>query len=177
MENEALKVLFERRSIRKFKPEQIKDEELDAVLKAGTFAPTAMGLQSPLIVAVQNEKDIAKINELSSRNREVVRPGLPYYGAPTIILIFYTDRAVNEFLGNMDAASVCTNMLNAAYAVGLGSCWINRCREIFESDEGKELLKKWGITEHVTGVASIALGYADMEAVAKPRRDGYIKKV
>ena len=106
------------------------------------------------------------------------RPGtLPYYGAPTIILIFSTDLAFNEFLGNLDAASVCTNMLNAAYAVGLGSCWIHRCHEIFSQEGGKELLKKWGITENVRGVASIALGYADMEGVAKPRREGYVKKV
>ena len=93
MKQEALEVLYNRRAIRKFKPEQIKDEELDAVLKAGTYAPTGMGLQSPLIVSVQNPDDVAKLNELSSvileKGAGVKRPGLPYYGAPTIILIFY----------------------------------------------------------------------------------------
>ena len=175
---DALECLKNRRSIRKFKPEQIKDEELDKVIEAGTYAPTAMGLQSPLIVAVQNKEDVDKINELSlsimGRNP---RPGtMPYYGAPTIILIFYTEIARNEFLGYMDAASVCVNMLNAAYAVGLGSCWINRAHEIFETKEGKKLLEKWGIKEKVVGVASIALGYADMEAEPKPRREGYVIK-
>lgn len=178
MNNEALKVLLERRAIRKYKPEQIKDEELEVVIKAGEYAPTAMGLQSPLIVAVQNPEDIAKLNELSEKIMGVnPRPGmLPYYGAPTIILIFYTEIARNGFLGTLDASAVCTNMLNAAYAAGLGSCWINRCKEIFELDEGKALLKKWGITEKVEGIASIALGYADQELPEpKPRRDGYAK--
>ena len=184
MQNKALEVLFNRRAIRKFKSTQIKDSELDLVLKAGEFAPTAMGLQSPLIVAVQNPDDVDKLNELSlkimfEKHQGNPRPGtLPYYGAPTIILIFYTELAKNDLLGTLDASAVCTNMLNAAYAVGLGSCWINRCKEVFELKEGKELLKKWGIKENVVGVASIALGYADMEQpTPKPRRDGYAIKV
>lgn len=182
MKQEALEVLYNRRAIRKFKPEQIKDEELDAVLKAGTYAPTGMGLQSPLIVSVQNPDDVAKLNELSAAILEkgagVKRPGLPYYGAPTIILIFYTEIAKSDYFGILDSSAVCTNMLNAAYAVGLGSCWIHRCKEIFELEEGKALLRKWGINEKVVGVASIALGYSDMEQpLPRPRRDGYVIKI
>ena len=178
---DALEVLYNRRAIRKFKPEQIKDEELDAVLKAGIYAPTAMGLQSPLIVAVQNPEDVATLNELSKKimsgGNGIIRPGLPYYGAPTIILIFYTEIARSDYFGVLDASSVCTNMLNAAYAVGLGSCWIHRCKEIFELDEGMALLEKWGIKEKVVGVASIALGYSDMpQPEPKPRREGYVIK-
>lgn len=182
MNNETLETLFNRRSIRKFKSQQIKDEELDAVLKAGTYAPTAMGLQSPLIIAVQNKEDVQTINRLSfeimMKGLGINRDGTAYYGAPTIILIFYTSLAKSDFLGTLDASSVCTNILNAAYSIGLGSCWINRCKEVFETIEGKALLKKWGITEEVHGVASIALGYPDVEhPTPKPRRDGYIIKV
>ena len=174
MKKEALEVLKNRRAIRKFKPEQIKDEELKLILEAGTYAPTAMGMQSPLIIAVQDKEDVTKLNELSAGI--MGREGLPYYGAPTIIIIFRTDIARNEFLGTLDAAAVCTNMLNAAYAVGLGSVWIHRSKEIFESEEGKKLLKKWGIDENVYGVASIALGYSDQEhPTPKPRREGYVK--
>lgn len=178
MKQEALEVLRNRRAIRKFKPEQIKEEELDAVLEAGTYAPTGMGLQTPLIVAVQNPEDIAELNRLSAEIMN--RPGVttPYYGAPTIIIVFATERARTEFLGELDAASVTVNMLNAAYAVGLGSCWIHRAREIFDSNEGKALLKKWGIEEPVRGVTSIALGYSDMpHPEPKERREGYIKKI
>ena len=177
----ALEVLYNRRAIRRFKPEQIKDEELDAVLKAGTLAPTAMGLQSPLIVSVQNPDDVKTLNDLSLKimnlNVGPLREGLPYYCAPTIIIIFYTEIARSEYFGVLDASSVCTNMLNAAYAVGLGSCWIHRCKEIFELPEGKALLQKWGIKEKVVGVASIALGYSDMpQPEPKPRREGYVIK-
>ena len=182
MNKEALEVLYNRRSIRRFKSEQIKDEELDYVLKAGMYAPSGMGLQSPIIIAVQNKDDVALLNKLSleemNRGGGIRREGLPYYGAPTIILIAYTDRAKNEFLGTLDAASACTNMLNAAYAIGLGSCWIHRCHEILESLEGQKLLEKWGIKEKVVGIASIALGYKDMdEPEPKPRRDGYVVKI
>ena len=176
MKNEALEVLYNRRAIRKFKPEQIKDEELDAVLKAGTFAPTAMGLQSPLIVSVQDKDDVAELNRLSAK--VAGREGQMYYGAPTIIIVFYTEIARSDYFGILDASSVITNMLNAAYAVGLGSCWIHRSKEIFEMDEGIALLKKWGINEKVVGVASMALGYSDMpHPESKPRREGYVIKI
>ena len=179
---DALEVLYNRRAIRKFKSEQIKDEDLDAILKAGTFAPTGMGLQSPLIVSIQNPEDVATLNRLSlqimNANGGPRREGLPYYGAPTIILIFYTERAKSDYFGILDSASVCTNMLNAAYALGLGTCWIHRCKEVFELEEGKALLKKWNITEKVVGVASIALGYPDMpNPEPKPRREGYVIKI
>ena len=174
MTNQALEVLLTRRSIRKFKPEQIKDEELKTVLEAGTYAPTAMGLQSPFIVAVQNKEDVAILNKLSANI--MGRDALPYYGAPTIILVFYTTIARTDTLGILDAAAVTTNMLNAAHAIGLASCWINRAKEIFESKQGEVLLKKWGIEEKLVGVASIALGYADQEQpTPKPRREGYVK--
>lgn len=174
MKKEALEVLRNRRSVRKFKSEQIKDEELKLVLEAGTYAPTAMGLQSPLIVAVQNKEDVALIDKLSARI--MGRDTAAYYGAPTIVLVFYTEIARTDYLGILDASAVCTNMLNAAYAVGLGSVWINRCKEVFETEEGKALLKKWGVNEKVVGVASMALGYADQEnPEPKPRREGSTK--
>ena len=176
MKEAGLEVLYNRRAIRKFKPDQIKDEELDLVLKAGMYAPTAMGLQSPLIVAIQNKDDILKVNELSSKASG--RDGSPYYHAPTIIIIFGTARTPIEELTILDSAAVCTNMLNAAYAVGLGSVWINCPRKVFENEEGEALLKKWGINEKVFSVASIALGYPDQEhPTPKPRREGYVKKI
>ncbi|MBO4682439.1 MAG: nitroreductase family protein [Bacilli bacterium] len=177
---DAMEMLLNRRSIRKFKKEQIKDEELKAVIKAGMYAPTAMGLQSPLIVAVQDPDDIAMINQIKmDLNKGAgfpIRPGLPYYDAPTIIVVFTTTRAKDEFLGTLDAAAVNTNMLNAAYALGLGGVWIHRADGIFATEEGKKLLKKWGITEEVKGIASMAIGYPDCEnPEPRPRREGYYK--
>ncbi len=171
---EAVDVLKNRRAIRKFKPEQIKDEELNIVLEAGTYAPTGAGTQGVQIVAVQTPEYVAKVDELNAK--AMGSPGAhPYYGAPTIVLIFETDKCVTH---ELDGAAVCTNMVNAAYAAGLGSCWIHRSKQVFETEEGKELLKKWGLPETLTGVASIALGYADCEnPEPKPRKADYCVRV
>ena len=162
MENEVLKVLKERRSIRSFRPEQIAEEELTAVLEAGTWAPTGHGGQSPVIVAVQNEADRAALTRL---NALFVPQKDPYYGAPTIILVL---APAGHPTGVEDAVAVTENLLLAAHAAGLGACWINRAQYMFETVEGKELLKKWGVEGHWKGVTSIAMGYPAAEA-PKPR--------
>lgn len=174
MKYEALEVLKNRRAIRAYKPEQITDEALNAVLEAGTYAPTGGGTQGVKIVAVQSPENVAAVDALNAK--VLNNPGAhPYYGAPTILLVFETEAS---FTHELDGAAVCTNMLNAAYAVGLGSCWIHRCKQMFELPEGKALLKRWGLPETLTGVASIALGYADCEQpTAKPRKADYITRV
>ena len=174
MTTEALEVLKNRRAIRKYKPEQITEEELQAVVEAGTYAPTGGGKQGVQIVVVQKPDDIAEVNRLNGA--VMGNPNAqPYYGAPTILLVFETEDC---FTHELDGAAVCTNMLNAAYAVGLGSCWIHRTKQVFESDEGKALLKKWGLSDTLVGVASIALGYADFEQPKpKPRKADYVVRV
>lgn len=171
MKQEALEVLKNRRAIRKFKADQITKEELAAVLEAGTFAPTGAGTQGVQIVAVQTPAYLERVRALNARI--LGRPGMdPYYGAPTVVLVFETEKCYTHML---DGAAVCTNMVNAAYAAGLGSCWIHRCKEMFETPEGKELLKEWGLPENLTGVSSLALGYADCpQPKAAPRREGYV---
>lgn len=170
MKNEALEVMRSRRAIRKFKPEQITQEELLAVLEAGTYAPTGRNTQSPWIIAVQDKEErdaVAKLNaSIMGSDRD------PYYGAPTIILVVAPD----DLFGVINSSAVLTNMVNAAYAAGLGSCWIHRPKEMFETEEGKAMLKKWGIPDGMAGVGSIALGYADMETPAAPaRKEGYYR--
>ena len=174
MKTEALEVLKNRRAIRKFKPEQIAEEELQAVVEAGTYAPTGGGKQGVQIVVVQKPEDVAEVNRLNGA--VMGNPnGKPYYGAPTILLVFETEDCMTH---ELDGAAVCTNLLNAAYAVGLGSCWIHRTKQVFESDEGKALLRKWGLSETLVGVASVALGYADGDAPQpKPRKADYVVRV
>ena len=170
MKKEAIEVLMNRRSVRKFKPEQITDEQLKIVLDAGTYAPTAKGEQRPYIVAVQ---DKATRDAVAALNAKVIgMSNDTYYGAPTIILVL---APADEF-GPLDAAAVETNMLNAAYACGLGSCWIHRANAMFKTEEGKAMLRQWGLDESLDGWCSIALGYADMDAPApKPRKEGYYR--
>ena len=129
MKNQAMyDGLIERRSIRSFKPEQVSDEDLQAVLKAGTYAPTAMGAQAPIIIAVQNPEDVKALNAL---NAVFGAGSTPYYGAPTVLLILTPQ---GNAVGTLDGASVATTLLNAAHAVGLGACWINRAQLMFQTN-------------------------------------------
>ena len=140
MTNETLETIKSRRSCRAYKPEQITDEELNAVLEAGTYAASAMGRQSAKIVVV--------LADAGSKN------------------------AVQ------DGSLVMGNLMLAAASLGLGSCWINRAKEEFESDEGKALLRQWGIEGDWVGVGHCILGYpaADPKPAA-PRKPDYIVKV
>ena len=136
MNEEMLRGLTSRRSNRAFAPEQITDEELHKVLAAGMNAPTAKNGQSPIIIAVQNPDEVAAVNAL---NAKFTPNANPYYGAPTILLVL-VPRGFP--LGNLDGAAVLTNLCNGAYAAGLASCWINRPQFMFETNEGREMLKR-----------------------------------
>ena len=171
MNTEALKLLKERRSCRSYKPEQITDAELDAVLEAGTYAPAAGGKQSAIIVAVQNPETIAQLRKM---NAEIMgNPDSdPFYGAPTVLVVL----AEKDFpVGIYDGCCVMDNLLNAAEAAGLGSCWIHRAREEFESAEGKALLAKWGIEGDYVGIGHCILGYREGDRPAPaPRKENYV---
>ena len=172
--NETLKVLKERRSCRKYLPDQIRDEELDAILEAGTHAPTGMGRQSPVIIAVQNAEVIAK---LSKMNAEVMgTDGDPFYGAPTVVVVL-ADPAVRTYL--YDGALVMGNLMNAAHAVGVDSCYIFRAKEVFASPEGKALLREWGVPENYEGIGNCILGYRAEGGIKPPlpRKKNYIVKI
>lgn len=174
MTNPVLEALKNRRSIRKYRAEQITEEELNAVLEAGMYAPTGMNRQSPLMVVVQDADTIA---ELSRMNAAVMgqKDTDPFYGAPTVIIVLADSENYNGFA---DGSLVMGNLMNAAYSVGLGSCWINRAREVFETVEGRALLRSWGIEDKYTGVGNCILGYPDCtHPEAKPRKDGYVIRV
>lgn len=171
---ETLIDLKTRRSCRKYKPEQIKKEELNSILEAGTYAPTGRGAQSPIIVSVQ---DRATRDYLSKLNAKVMGSDIdPFYGAPTVIVVL-AERNRNTYVddGNM----VISNLLNAAHAVGVDSCYIYRAREVFNAEEGKELLKKWGVHGDYEGIGNVILGYGLPEGIkeAAPRKEGYIIRV
>ena len=167
----GLETLYERRSIRKYKAEQISNDELELVIKAGVCAPTAMNYQSPIIVAVQNPDEVKNLSRLNARimGKEDTDP---FYGAPTVLVVLADANNKNAV---KDGSLVMGNLLNAAYAVGLGSCWINRATELFEMQEGKDLLKKWGIEGEYIGIGNCILGYPDQEHPAmKPRKENYV---
>ena len=174
MENEIIRALKERRSVRSYKPEQITDDELKTVLEAGTWAPTAKGLRDPWIVAVQNPALLKRISRMNAAVWE--RDDIdPFYGAPTFVLVFGSADWVNAV---PDGSLVLGNMMNAAHAIGLGSCWINREREMFATDEGKALMAELGLPDGLIGIGALALGYpAAPPKDPKPRKENYYRIV
>ena len=171
--NTALDALKNRRSCRSFEPRQISREELDAVLEAGTFAPTGMGEQSPVIVAIQ---DAAVRDKLSQMNARIMGADSdPFYGAPTVLVVLASKKSPTYLY---DGSCVMANLLNAAEAVGLGSCWIHRAKEEFESAEGQELLRAWNLEGDLEGIGHCVLGYRTGEIPAPaPRKEGYVVRV
>ena len=173
IQNEILNAIASRRSCRAYKPEQITAEELEAVTIAGTWAATAMGRQSPVMVAVQDKETLAELSRLNAAVMGTQND--PFYGAPTAVLVLGEKNNPN---GVQDASLVMGNLLLAASGIGLGSCWINRAMELFDRPEGKELLKKWGLPETYRGVGNCILGYVEGDLPApKPRKDGWILRV
>lgn len=154
--NETLKTLETRRSCKNFAPDMIGQEELQAIIKAGTYAPTGRGKQSPVIVAVTDKKIRDSISEANRKIGGWEQGFDPFYGAP-VILIVLADKTVNTYL--YDGSLVMGNLMNAAASLGVGSCWIHRAKEEFESDWGKSLLREWGIEGEYEGIGHCALGY------------------
>ena len=173
--NEALNNLLTRRSCRAYKAEPIKQEELEAILKAGTYAPTSMGQQSPFIVATQDPELIARIERL---NAAVLGDpeGKPFYGAPALAVVFGDP---TTSVGIPDGNLVMANLLNAANAVGVDSCYIWRARESFATEAGKALKKAWDIPENYVGMGNVILGYGRPEGKkeAAPRKADYVRRV
>ncbi len=171
--NETLQNLLKRRSVRAYLPKQVEESLLEQVLEAGTYAPTGGGRQTPVIVAVQNPETVKQLSRMNAAVNGAKRD--PFYGAP-IVLVVLAERSRGTYL--LDGASVITTLLNAAHAVGLGSCWVHRAKEEFESEEGKALLKQWGIEGDFEGIGHVILGYAaEAPAEPAPRKDNYIYRI
>lgn len=139
MENKAYETILGRRSIRSFQTKQVAQQELDAVLQAGLYAPCGMGSQLVTLVAVQDPEVRGKLSAMNAAIMGTDRD--PYYGAPTIVVVL---ASTERYTWVEDGSCALTVMMEAAHALGLGSCWIHRAREMFDSDEGKAMLKAWG---------------------------------
>lgn len=155
--NETLKTLIERKSTKSFKDCHIKENDLDLIISAGLNAPSGMNRQTPILIAVTDDETVKYLSHLNARvlGRDID----PFYGAREVIAVV----ARKDGLYVQDGSLVMGNLLNAAYSMGIGACWIHRAREVFESEEGKALLQKWGITDEVEGIGFCVLGVEDKE--------------
>mgnify|MGYP002626371379 FL=1 len=170
--NEVIKALKERRSIRRFSTKSVEKAKIEEIIDAGLYAASAMGKQSTMILAVTNKTVRDKISAMNAR--VMGKDGFdPFYGAPVILVVLADKNWANKVY---DGSLVMGNLMNAAYSEGLGSIWIHRAKEEFESDEGKALLKELGIEGEWEGIGHCALGYAEGDAPkAAPRKDGRIQ--
>lgn len=172
--NAELQALKERRSVRKYKADMVPQELIDQVIDAGLYAASGHGTQEVIIVAVTN-KEVR--DKLAQMNREILGTSSDsFYGASVVLVVLGPK---SNKLTPYDGSLVMGNLMQAAHAVGLGSCWINRAKEEFDSEEGKQLLKEWGIDGEYEGVGHCILGYTDgtvpQAAPRKANRVFYVK--
>ena len=168
--NEVIKCLTTRRSVRAYSERQVNEKALELILEAGRYAPTGMGLQSPIMVVVQDKETIKKLSAMNAAVMGMDKD--PFYGAPTVIVVL-ADKTKRTF--EQDGSLVMGNLMNAAFSLGVDSCWINRAKEVFNTDEGKALLKEWGIEGDYEEIGNCILGYREGELpTPKARKENYV---
>ncbi|EXM38950.1 diguanylate cyclase [Ruminococcus albus SY3] len=170
--SEVMDKIITRRSVRAFTDEMPTEEQLDTILKAGTFAATGMNRQSPIMIAVTDKKVRDELSAMNARIMGKDESFDPFYGAPAVIIVL-ADKSVGTYI--YDGSLVMGNLMLAAHDVGLGSCWIHRAKEEFESEEGKALLAKLGITGDYEGIGHCVVGHIKGDYPAeKPRKENYV---
>lgn len=173
-EKAILECMETRRSVRAYLPDAVPEEKLERILRAGLYAASGMGRQSAMILCVT---DKALRDRLMRMNAAIMGTPEkdPFYGAPCVLVVL-ADRSIPTAV--YDGSLVLGNMMLAAHAEGLGSCWIHRAREEFDSEEGKAILRELGVEGDYEGVGHLIVGYADgAEPEAKPRREGRVLRV
>ena len=171
---ETLQDLKSRRSCRAYTDQNIPERVLDQILEAGSYAPSGMGRQSAVMVCIENKQARDLVSKL---NAQIMNADMdPFYGANVVVVVF-ADTRINTYRD--DGNLVIANLLNAAHAMGIDSCYIYRAREVFKTREGKELMKEWGLSEDYEGIGNVILGYGKPEGKkdAAPRKENYIIKV
>ena len=170
--NEVIEMMKTRRSIRKFRPEALPEEIIEQIAEAGTYAATGKNLQSPIIIAVTNKQLRDKIAEMNRKIGGWQEGFDPFYGAPAMLIVL-ADKNVPTAV--YDGSLVMGNLMLAAHSLGVGSIWIHRAKEEFESEEGKAILADLGITGDYVGIGHCALGYIDgEEPKAAPRKENWV---
>jgi nitroreductase len=192
--NDMIKLMLERRSIRKYEEKQIPEELLEPILEAGLYAPSAGGRQTSFMVVCQDNtinQTLGKVKSAAFKGRYSTpdryiskeQPSIAddpnihdaFYGAPTVVTIF----SPKDFLfGGQDTACMAENMLLAAHSLGIASCFIGSAWEAFDCERGKELLKKWEIPGNYHADVQVLLGYSKdaIMPTTKLRKENRIRR-
>ena len=169
--NPTIETLVTRTSCRAYTTQMPSHEDLETICRAGMYAPTGKNTQCPVILAVTDKEMRDRMSRLNAQVMGTESD--PFYGAP-VVLVVLADRE-KGLTPVEDGSLVLGNMLNAAHALGLGACWINRAREVFAMDEGKAILKELGLEGDYIGVGNCIVGYrATPAAPPRPRKEGWV---
>jgi nitroreductase len=180
--NGTIKTIMERRSIRAYKPDQIKEEELNTILEAAKFAPSAINEQPWHFTVIQKKDVLDRINKackdmfIKSDNKIFAERAKDenfsvFYNAPTFIIVSGTEKAVAP---QVDCALALENMFLAAASMNIGSCWIHAVHSLFNTEEGRTLRTEFNIPEDHAVYCAGAFGYKAMEASPAPRKENTV---
>jgi nitroreductase len=172
--NTTMQDLLTRRSVRSYTDQIPPKEVIEEICEAGTYAPTGMNRQAPIIVAVTNREVRDRLSKLNAAVFGPDNDTDPFYGAPVVLVVLADTTAAMTW--KEDGSLVMGNLLNAAHAKGLGSCWIHRAKEVFETEEGKAILRELGIDDaKYVGIGNCILGYVNGDyPEARPRKENYV---
>jgi len=169
--NEIIDAIKARRSTKSFKSDPVPKEIVDRVIEAGLCAASAQGKQVPIVVAVTNKKLRDRLSEMNRKVGGWDEGFDPFYGAPLVLIVLADKNWANRVY---DGSLVIGNMMLAAHSLKIGSCWIHRAKEEFDSDEGKAILKELGISGDFEGIGHCVLGFPSATREAPPRRAGRV---
>lgn len=172
--NEIIENIKTRKSVKKYKNDMVNQEMIDIISEAGTYAPSGMNKQSPIILQITNKEMRDKLSKINAQVAGMPENFDPFYNAP-VVLVVLADKNIPTYI--YDGSLVMENMMLAANSLGLGSCWIHRAKETFETEEGKQILKDLGIEGNYEGIANCIVGYPDIEPISHPRKEKYIYKI
>lgn len=168
---DAIQNMLTRRSVKKYKSDEVPQELIEKIVEAGTFAPTGRNAQAPIILAITNRQVRDELSKINAEIMGAPEGTDPFYNAP-VVLVVLADKARNTRV--YDGSLVMGNMMLATHALGLGGCWIHRAKETFEREEGKALLKSLGIEGEYEGVGNCVIGYPDHVPETKPRKENWV---
>lgn len=172
--NEVIKTIKMRKSTKKYKSEMVPTALVDEICEAGSWAPSGLNKQSPIILEITNKEMRDRISKINASVASMPDGFDPFYNAP-VVLVVLANKDIPTYI--YDGSVVMENMLLAAHSLNLGACWIHRAKETFETEEGRKILQELGVEGNYEGIGNCIIGYPDSEAVSKKRKDNYIYKV
>lgn len=181
--NEVLRAVYQRRSVRNYRLDAVPDDAIKEIIRAGTFAPSAMNSQPWRFVVIRNRETIKKLSDKAkelwveqSKNMQslelqrladmISRPNYNlFYNAPLLIMIFAD---TSGFMPQVDCSLAAENMMLAAWSLGLGSCYIGLAQPL---ERVTSMMKELGVSEKYRLVSSLIFGFPAGGELKIPERN------